>query len=257
MKTLRLGRHDVVIYDSTDELPVLRFHRFVRLLFIDAGVGSTMAEFDTHIERVVRYLKNDDREKAVTELENLRQCVSMIQNEMPLTGMAFASLVASIDGHAADDVSDEGLRATLVKIGDVAVKDLSEALAAAKKKIEQELVLYFPKVFDSAKTREQYDILKRRTELLLQEIIDGDDEERRRKIEDLTNALLVAEPPSPFYGRNSAEIVQDKNFESLCLSISREFNVDAKRMTVVEFYTAQESLLELAKNQKKKWNKTR
>ena len=40
MKTTKIGERAVVLYDSIDELPILRFHAYNKMLLIDAGVGS-------------------------------------------------------------------------------------------------------------------------------------------------------------------------------------------------------------------------
>ena len=38
MKEVELAGHKVVLYDSIDELPIARFHKYNRYLLVDAGV---------------------------------------------------------------------------------------------------------------------------------------------------------------------------------------------------------------------------
>ena len=57
MRKVKLGKHSVTLYDSIDELPIVRFHKYSKMLLVDAGVGSDINDFDAHIERAVRYIR--------------------------------------------------------------------------------------------------------------------------------------------------------------------------------------------------------
>ena len=99
--------------------------------------------------------------------------------------------------------------------------------------------------------REYYDIMKRRTLAVLDNIIHGESEERNKAIEDLTERMVLYSKPKMFSGYKSVEIEHDKNFESICLTIQSETHADAKRMTVMEFYNAYEYLCRMAKERQK------
>lgn len=251
MKHLVFGKKDVVMYDSIDELPVRRFHRWQKMLMMAAGVGATLADFDSHIERVVAFLKNEDKDNAIKELENLRQNVNLMQNEVPLSALAFAALVKSVDGVDTDDISEDGLQRTLDMIGEATMKEVHEAAVSSKKKIDHELTLYFPSIFDDVITRQYYDDIKKRTMLILDTIINGESEDKSANIEKLTETLIMAAKPQVWTGSKAVDIQQDKAFEDLCLAISKEFNADAKRFTVLEYYAAQETLAKIAKEREK------
>lgn len=251
MKTVKLGGHDVVLYNSIDELPMERFHRYNKMLLVDAGVGSDISDFDTHIERVVRYIRKGDNENGAKELDNLRQNVYLIMSEQSASDMSFACLVRSIDGEACDDISEEGLAAILKRLGGVPRREMTDALQSVKKKIDDELSLYFPDIFDDVEVREYYDIMKRRTLAVLDNIVNGESEERDKTIEDLTERMVLYSKPKVFSGHKSVEIEHDKNFESICLTIQSETHADAKRMTALEFYNAYEYLRKMAKERQK------
>ena len=134
MKHIEIQGKKVVMFDSIDELPIRRFHKWQKLLMVAAGVGGTLAEFDSHIERVVTFLKTNDRDNAVKELENLRQNVNMMQNEVPLAGMAFAALIQSVDGKECNDISEDGLQRTLDLLGGVTFGQVQAETLASKKK---------------------------------------------------------------------------------------------------------------------------
>ena len=58
MKTVKIGERTVEIYDAIDELPMLRFHKYNKMLLVDAGIGSDLQDFDTHIEKAIRYARS-------------------------------------------------------------------------------------------------------------------------------------------------------------------------------------------------------
>ena len=79
MKTVKIGERTVEIYDAIDELPMLRFHKYNKMLLVDAGIGSDLQDFDTHIEKAIRYARSKTPELAAIELDNMRQNVYFIQ----------------------------------------------------------------------------------------------------------------------------------------------------------------------------------
>lgn len=251
MKTIKLGGHKVVVYDSIDELPVVRFHRYNKMLLVDAGIGSDISDFDAHIERAVRYIRKGDNENGAKELENLRQNVYLIIQGQSVRDLSFACLVASIDDEPCDDLSEQGLASVLHRLGAVPRNEITTSAEAVKKKIDNELTLYFPSLYDTADTREYYDIMKRRTLAVLENIAEGMTDERQAVIEQLTDQMVLYVKPKVFTGRQSVEIEHDKQFENLCLTISRETHAEAKRMTVLEFYNAYEYICNMAKERQK------
>lgn len=252
MKELTLNNHKVRIYDSIDGLPMVRFHRYNRMLLVDAGIGSDISDFDVHVERVVRYIKNKDNESAAKELDNLRQNVYMIMQGQSVRDLSFACLVESIDGEKCDDLSPDGLAKVLETLGGATRKELTEAYQSVKKKIDEELSLYFPRLFDDVRSREYYDILKRLTVTVLEGIADGESEERKARAEGLREKLVLFQKPKVFRGHDGVEVVHDKEFETMCLAITKETGRDAKVMTVLEYYNAYEYLREKARKAQNK-----
>lgn len=51
MRTIKLAGKKVEIYDAIEDLPILRFHKYNKMLLIDAGIGSDLSDFDKHIEK--------------------------------------------------------------------------------------------------------------------------------------------------------------------------------------------------------------
>lgn len=254
MRTTNIGGMKVELYDSIDELPMLRFHKYNKMLLIDAGIGSNLSDFDSHIEKIMRYLKTKNPELAAIELDNLRQNVYFIQSNVSPQHLAFAVLVRSIDGVPCNDLSDSGLQEVVDKLGTVPIGEMAAQISAAKKKLDDELHNYFPNLYDDAAVKEYYDELRRRTLIMLDAIIDGDTEDRRKEIDEITTSLLLYNRPQSFNGYNNAEIQYDKQFENMCLLISQHLHVDPKRYTVLEYYNAFEYIKKMLKsaNSKKK-----
>ena len=134
MKTLKLAGKTIEVYDDIENLPVTRFHKYNKMLLVDAGIGSDIADFDRHISRIAAFLAKNDNKQAITELENIRQNVYFIQSGVSPRNLAFAVLVKSIDCKPCDDLSDEGLKKIVDMFADVPYKDLAASIEAVKKK---------------------------------------------------------------------------------------------------------------------------
>ena len=135
MVTAKIGKHTVEFYDTIEELPIVRFHKYQKLLLVDAGVGSDIAAFDQRLEKARRFIIAGKPDKAQQELENLRQCVYLIQVGISPKHRAFAALVAKLDGEECNDISDDALAAITEKLNDVPENELTAQLEAVKKKL--------------------------------------------------------------------------------------------------------------------------
>lgn len=253
MKKINIKGRIVEIYDTIEDLPIKRFHKYNKLLLIDSGIGTDLADVDRHISRAQLFIKKNDVESAVTEMENLRQNIYFVQSEISPRFMAFAVLVKSVDGQQFDDISDDGLKKIVENVfGDMSKKDLTASFEEVKKKIDEELQLYFPKVFDDSTLKEYYDKLRRRTILVLQGISAGGISPNSRElIDEITDELITFFNPQNFGGAENAEITYDKRFENMCLLLSQRLHVDSKKYSVLEFYNAFEYVKKEAKEMQK------
>lgn len=134
MRTTTIGKRAVVLYDSIDELPILRFHAYNKALLIDAGVGSDLNDWDTHIEKTIRFIRGNKPELAEKELDNMRQNVYFIQTDMSPRYLAFCALVKSVDGTEYNDMTPDGLQKVLQLFDDAPNAELTAQLEAVKKK---------------------------------------------------------------------------------------------------------------------------
>ena len=252
MTTTKIGKHTVEFFDTIDELPIVRFHKYQKLLLVDAGVGSDIMAFDQRMEKTRRYLMLGQTENAQKELENIRQCVYLIQSGINPQHRAFAALVTKIDGKKCNDISDDALAKITEILSDAPAKELAAPLDAAKKKIDGDLMLYFPALFNDSSVKEYFDLLKRRTVEILNGIIEGLPEPvTTDAVEKLNTLLITYSNPKMFSGSDSAEIQFDRQFENLCLVLSEQLHVKPKDYTVLEFYNAFDFVRERQKQAKR------
>lgn len=248
MVTAKIGKHTVEYYDAIDELPIVRFHKYQKFLLIDAGVGADIAAFDQRIEKARRFIVASKPEQAQQELENLRHCVYLIQNEVMPKHRAFAALVTKIDGKACEDLSDDALGKITELLKDATDSEVTAQMDAVKKKIDGELTLYFPQLFNDSEVKEYFDILKKRTVEVLKGIIEGlENPGGTDDVERLTTELMTYANPKLFSGSEGVEIQFDRQYENLCLVLSEQLHVEPKKYTVMEFYNAFEFVRERAR----------
>lgn len=239
----QIAGHRVKMYDAIDELPIVRFQKFQKYLLIDSGIGGDVAAFDRRCEKIRRYLSQNKNDLAGQEMQNLRQCVYMIQSELNPGHRAFACLVESIDGKKTDDLTDEGLARVLEKLSGMTYGEAASELGAVKKKIDTDLSTYFPQLFNNSEKKEYFDLLKKRTMAILEGLSRGE----LVDVEDITTRLVCFSKPKNFIGSGGIEVEFDRNFETLCLSLSENLGIHPKECSVLEFYNAVDFLQERAR----------
>lgn len=236
MKSLLINKKIVRVYDSIDEMPIVNFQKYNKYLLIDSGIGSDADDIDAHIVKIAKFIKANNNKKALQELQNMRQNMYMVNNEISPKYLAFAALIHSIDGKEVNDLSDDGLRKLLQDLKDIKHSKVIDFLLWLKKKVTSELETYFPGDFVNPKEKEAYDKLKNRTLLVLDSIIN--DTDNTEQIELIDTLMLNMHTPKVFIGSESVEVKYDKQFESTCLLIAQKTNMDARKMTVLQFYNA-------------------
>ena len=236
MITKNINGHVVKVYDSIEELPIINFQKYNKFMLIDSVIGSDIADIDVSVLKVLKYIQQGDTDMAVKQLDNMRNAMHLVAQEISPKYLAFTALLAEIDGKPITDVSDSNLMSILEVLNTERKYFIDAVLLQFKKKIDVELGTYFPKSQNSAYTKELYSKLKDRVILELDGILsDICDYEA---IDQVDTALLLSSKPKVFSGPDSFEIKNDKQFNELCLAISKSLNVNVKKLTVFEFYNA-------------------
>lgn len=253
MKEIIIKNKVIKLYDSIDEMPIVSFQKYNKYILIDSGLGSDIDSVDDHLVKLAKLIKTD-KTKASQELQNLRQNMHMIVSGISPKYLAFAALIHSINGKKVTDLSDDNLKKILNELNEIKHSKIVEFLAWLKKKLDTELETYFPSEFGcDAREKEVYDKLKQRTLLKLDGIINEKD--NSEQINALDDYLFSLHKPKNFQGVDSVEIKYDKQFETACMCISQETGMNAKKMTVLEFYNTLSELKKQAELKAKAYKK--
>ena len=241
----------MVMFDSIEELPIVRFQKYNKMLMLDAGLGSDLTALDAHLARVGEFIKAGETDNAAREIDNLRQTLFNVQNGLTPHFMSLIPLMAEVDGEPLTDLSDEGIQKVYENLKHVTLGEYEKVAEEVKKKIEDELEKYFRQGGVSAESKEYCELKRKRALLQLDEIQkDTDHAEEIREIE--KKMLRMGKPGNFGPGEGNREIIYDKNFVGCCIAIAQNLNMDAKQMTVLEYYRAIEVLEEQQKELKRK-----
>ncbi len=133
---LEIGKFDLELFDSIDQLPFERFNAFNKYVMLDSELGATVQDFDKITVRVYEFLNKEMYDDAKNELLNLRIVVNNILTGNSSKGLAFASLISKVNGKAMEDYSEDKLKALLLDLSKegLDVKTVSETASDVKKK---------------------------------------------------------------------------------------------------------------------------
>ncbi len=244
--------HRLEFYDNIEDLPIVQYHKYSKYCLVECGVGDSVADIDRHITKIVGLL--DDKVKAHKELLNLRQSLVMVLSENDVHSKATLCLVCNVDGKRWEDFTDNGLNKLYELVKDAKYKELEEVATKVRDAIDNELRVYFPKVFSDGGYKNVLDLLRRRA---LLQIANINGEDNQNAIDRVTKEIYEVQNIKVFYGGDSEEIKFDKQFADMCLLLSKEFGGDVKRYSTMEFYAAFERLGKQSDEIKKLKNKKR
>lgn len=237
MQTAKINKHTVKFYDSIDELPMSRFHRYNKMLLVDAGVGSDLSDVDAHVDRAMVYLSKGDTANATQELQNLKQAMYFVAQGLSPRNIAFACLVTEIDGKEYSSLSDDSLLEVVETLGDVPISEMTALIEAVKKKIDDELKMYFPKLFNSVESKEYMSLVRERNMHILDAII-GDDDDGEAKAEEIDRNIVTFNKPQVFHGSEGVEVKCDKQYHDTCILMAQELKVNPREYTTQEYFNA-------------------
>jgi hypothetical protein len=81
---------------SIKELPINRFADCQKYLIQAAGIGSTMADVDSHMNRIYALLDHDLKTEAAQQMQNMHFNMHLMINKIDIDSLAFACLVDSL-----------------------------------------------------------------------------------------------------------------------------------------------------------------
>lgn len=253
MREAIINKHKFAFYDGIDTMPIKQFHLYSKYVLVEGGIGDSISDIDTHIGKIMELIKANQGEKALKACLNLRQGMYMVLNGLDIHNKATLCLTKSVDGKDWTDWSESGLQSLYELIEEGKVKDIEEIRKEIGEKLDKELQTYFPEIFESAKEKNYLDALKAKALLQLAQIVDGVD--NSKEIERVDKELASFLEPKCFEGKDSEEVKFDKQFEDMCLAMSKEFGGAVKGYTIMEFYSAFAHMDKEQKEIKKKLKK--
>lgn len=135
MKELTIAGHNVVIYEDVDEMPMANYHRFNKFVMFESGLAPDAQGVVQHIVKVSQLIATGNNDKAQEELSNMMQAINYIMGGISPMGMAFASLVYSLDGERITDYSDESLQRISNILAGESFSTLRDKVLQLKKKL--------------------------------------------------------------------------------------------------------------------------
>lgn len=251
MKKVEINNNEIEFFESSEDLPILRYNSLNKFLMMDNGIGSSIEDFDKRMSRAISFLQKGLKDNAVAELENLRIFVYNSLIEYSPRNNALAMLVYSINGEPVS-VSGEGLKRTLEKLDEIGLtnREATKIVYDSKKKIEQELRTYFKKTFREAVTEEVGDNAEKIKFLKLElndlmfpeEMTEADRLEKNR----IETEILEKDAPNNFNARKekSVEVEMETDFKKLCFLLQEYTAVKVTEMSTFDFFALKEYVIE-------------
>ena len=232
---LRINNHTVETYESLSEMPMVNFHLFNKYIVLNSEIGWDLDAIRGHIEKVMRFVHQGAKDKAALELTNTLQSLTFAIENVGTDSMAFVCLCREIDGRNVILKDDESVKRWQERLSAwrFTMGVIWETVSALKKKFEAELSVYFPGVLDSAAEKEYYSRLLQKTRLQLNAV--AYEQDYSKEIEEIDNYLLDMYRPKAFHGPQGVEVNFFRSFQDNCVLINQNTNLDADRLTVIEF----------------------
>lgn len=255
MRTKKINGLSVVLYDSVENMPAVRFQLFNRFMALDAGIGSGFNSLDNHYKEIEKTIKVDP-EKAILMARNGRQNIAFMMQNIDLKMHSFTALVFSINGVEIRDIdlSDEGRKSMIETLSRNRIPRsywISQLLSI-KKKINDEMEVFFPSIVNNANVKEFYTKLKQKTLLQIKEIT-GELPAQDEAIEKIDKYLLSLFPPKVYGGSEGVEVIMVKGFEDSCQLLQQmKIEANPRKLTVLAFYRALENAKRIIEEQKSK-----
>lgn len=132
------GKHRLMMYEGVDDMPCVRYHKFNQYLLQGNGIGCDNKALVEKIHSIADMIDKEQPKKAIAELKTLAITFNFMEKAIDPKSQAFACLVYSIDGEVRDDVSEDGIKATMAIIDDFITKgERDDALVRIKKKLKE------------------------------------------------------------------------------------------------------------------------
>lgn len=151
------GKHEIEIFDSIHNLPILRFQRFNKYQMQASEIGNTFNDYDQRTVKIAQFIQKKMFDEAIQELENRRQTVFNAYNEFTPIGKSFAILIKRINDVEYNDFTPDELDRCLEHLDRIGLGFATsiEKLKEVKKKSKRNWWFTFPNLFQKMGIRKQ------------------------------------------------------------------------------------------------------
>jgi hypothetical protein len=125
----------VLIHESSRELPINRFTDFQKFLIQEVGIGSTMGDVEKHFGALDQLIAGNKMEDAARERYNLHYNLHLAINRISIKHLSFLVHIHSINGHELTDFSESNLLYIGEELGKLGLTEalVSDTLSDIKK----------------------------------------------------------------------------------------------------------------------------
>lgn len=249
----RVGRLRLELYNGIDELPSERYHKFNLYCLMYTGIGNDAESVAKHIGDMYQSLTKNDTERLKIQLQNYHHSLYLILEKADIQSMAFACLVHSINGKEVTDLSEEGLKWIQGRISRASKRQqITKLLKDLKKKIEDEIELYFPERVNNNRVSMHYNYINKHGKLLNRKILGENVEDEIERVE---NEFYMRNKPVVYGGEKGLLLKTEKDFETNCAILQQKGTNNPKKITISEFYSAIHLIEKQANHGRPKRNK--
>ena len=139
MRSEKIGKLNLILYDGIEEIPSYNFTRYNFFLMLDSGIGGDIDAIAQRLSNMQRLAKNGEIEKHEIETNNLLQCFAFILENTTPEHFSFVPWIASIDGEQVTDLSDQSVKDILKRLSESGLTNgfIQTFLEGIKKKFQK------------------------------------------------------------------------------------------------------------------------
>lgn len=239
--------HEIELYDSIQNLPILRFQKFNKYQLMNSDIGNTFEDYDARLSKVLAFLGKGMTLEAIQELENQRQTVYNAYNEFSPILKAFAVMVKRVDEKEYTTYAPDDLQRILEHLNDIGydIETSFKHLREVKKKVETELQVYFPNFFQ--KGNDNMTALRiKRAHKRLEGVLGANNQ---KEVYEVEKEILIGDKPNRWnvWIEGNMERQLEVDFHKYLIAVSEHTAIDIKETTTFTFYSIVEHLQEKKK----------
>ena len=237
MRKIEFDDHTIVIYSNIDDLTIGRYNAFNQFLLMDSGVGSTIEQIQSRMNRLDSFLASEKLKYARIERQNLQITFFATLHKINFSQRAFCCLLKSIDGEEYNDLSDSGLENTIQKLDEIGVtmSMIKDIVITQKKNLKNELKTYYPDQNNSIQDQLYYRALKAMTQEQLKGIESGEFNEK--KYQQFHSQITDISAPDLLDMTNESRFVQNEvEHAELYALLESKGIARPEELTLVRFY---------------------